>query len=259
MPRAGSELLQVLLHQNPTIYGSPTSPLLEYQFAARNNFELPEVKAQPAPLMRQAFNYLCAGMAQSYYDPITNRPIVCDKNRGWLHYYEWVKQWNPEPKMICMVRDLRSIVASFENVFRKTRHLPTGPDNPGKMENLTLDARTNYWLNSAPIGLALQRTFDIFQRKIADKILFIRYEDLISAPQETMGMIYSYTNEPEFFHNFSEIQKEVAEDCSHFGPYGNHEVKPQLSPGKPWTETLPRNVGAQIKNFAPWYFDQFNY
>lgn len=46
MPRSGSELLQVILHQNPLIYASSTSPLLEYQFGARNNYNLPEVMSQ---------------------------------------------------------------------------------------------------------------------------------------------------------------------------------------------------------------------
>jgi hypothetical protein len=50
MPRSGSELLQVILHQNPLIYASSTSPLLEYQFGARVNYNLPEVTSQNAEL-----------------------------------------------------------------------------------------------------------------------------------------------------------------------------------------------------------------
>ena len=144
MPRSGSELLQVILHQNPQIYASPTSPLLEYQFAARANYDLPEVKAQASELMQTAFLRMCKGMADSYYSAITDRPIVIDKNRGWAHYYEWVEQWNPDPKIICMVRDIRSIISSMEKVYRKNRHRPIGPDNPTQLQNMTVDQRVNY-------------------------------------------------------------------------------------------------------------------
>ena len=59
MPRSGSELMQVLLHQNPDIYGSPTSPLLEYQYGMRANIGLTEVLSQPKELMSDAFLNSC--------------------------------------------------------------------------------------------------------------------------------------------------------------------------------------------------------
>ena len=57
MPQAGSELIQVLMHQNPDIYASPTSPLLEFLFGARSNMELPEVKSQPT---KRLLNFVLA-------------------------------------------------------------------------------------------------------------------------------------------------------------------------------------------------------
>jgi membrane-associated HD superfamily phosphohydrolase len=59
MPRSGSELLQCILHQNPRIYASTTSPVLEYIFAIRQNFDLPEVKSQDPALMKEAFLEVC--------------------------------------------------------------------------------------------------------------------------------------------------------------------------------------------------------
>lgn len=261
LPRSGSELLQVLLHQNPRIYGSPTSPLLEYQFAARANMNLAEVKAQPAKLMADSFNVMCRYMSDGYYDPLTDRPIVCDKNRGWAHYYEWVEQWNPDPKMICMVRDLRSIIASMERIFRKTRHLPVGTDDPAKLQNMTTDQRARFWLSSFPVGLAMQRLADTYQRGLDRKMLMIRYEDLCCKPQETMNQVYEFIGEPQFQHDFDNIVKEVVEDDSHFGVYGSHSVAPKLRPAKPcdWSDVLPKEIAAQIKRDNAWYFETFNY
>lgn len=259
MPRSGSELLQVLLHQNPQIYASPTSPLLEYQFAARGNFQLPEVQAQDPTLMASAFLKMCRGMADSYYAAITDRPCVIDKNRGWSHYWEWVDQWNPNPKMICMVRDLRSILASMERIYRENRFRPVGPDDPREIRNMTVAERVRYWLATQPIGLALQRTRDLIERNVADKIMFLRYEDLCNQPVTAMRAVYQYLELPYFEHNFNQIEKKVFEDDKLFGVYGSHSIQPVLRARDPqeWRTILGDITG--IDTVAPWYFQYFKY
>jgi sulfotransferase len=261
MPRSGSELLQVILHQNPKIYASSTSPLLEYQYAARGNYELPEVKSQDPVLMQKAFIEMCKYMAHGYYKSITDRKIVCDKNRGWVHYYEWVEQWNPNTKMVCMVRDLRSVIASMERIYRNNRHRPTGPDNPQELANMTVEQRTMHWLNTQPIGLALSRTLDIIQKGLDQKILFIKYETLISEPQKTMNRIYDYIEEERYQHDFNNLKKEVYEDSSHFGVYGDHNVSTFIKKFKPndWQDILPHNISTNIKKGTDWFYEYFNY
>lgn len=262
MPRSGSELLQVLLHQNPDIYASTTSPLLEYQYAARLNYELPEVKSQDPEIMLKAFIAMCKGMANSYYSTITDRKHICDKNRGWSHYYEWVEQWNPSPKMICMVRDLRSVIASMERIYRKNRHRPTGPDNPAEIQNMTCFDRVNYWLSKPPVGMSLARTLDCIQRKVDKSLLFIRYEDLCADPTTELKKIYNYIEIPFYEnHYFTNIKKEVYEDCEHFGVYGNHNIKPDIKPVKPsdWSDVLEPGIAGHIRERIKWYFDYFNY
>lgn len=260
MPRSGSELLQVILHQNPRIYGSPTSPLLEYQFGARSNYDLAEVKAQNPQLMFDAFISVCDGIADSYYSAVTDRPVVIDKNRGWAHYYEWVEQWNPNPKMICMVRDLRSILASMERIYRQNRHDPQSIDDPVNIANMTIQQRLDYWLNSQPVGLALQRTLDIFQRGL-EGVLFVRYEDLTIDPANTMKRIYDFIEEEPFDHDFDNIVKEVEEDDSHFGIFGRHSVKTKIEPPTlaPWSDVLSPEMAEAIRKSNQPYFQALNY
>ena len=261
MPRSGSELFQAVISQNPEIYGSATSPLLEYQFAARNNFELPEVRSQDPETMKSAFLNMNMGMAQSYYEPITDKPIICDKNRGWSHYYEWVEQWNPKPKMICMVRDLRSVVASMERIFRKNRQNPQSIDDPANMQNMTVGQRVNHWLNTQPVGLGLQRTLNLFETGISENILFIRYEDFCKNPQREMDNVYEFIGEDSFKHDFKNIVKTVQEDDSHFGIFGNHSVKKSIQKPKQkdWSDVLNDEISDAIVKSAEWYFTEFNY
>jgi sulfotransferase len=261
MPRSGSELLQVILHQNPSIYASATSPLLEYQFGARVNFDLPEVKSQDQNLMLSAFTSMCGGMAQAYYEPITRRPNVCDKNRGWIHYYEWVSQWNPDPKMICMVRDLRNVYASMERIFRNNRNSPQGIDNPANLENMTTADRIEHWSRTQPIGLALLRTADSFQRGINDKVLFVRYEDLCDSPRDTLDQIYQYLGLDRFEHSFDNLVKGVSENDSHYGIFGQHKVSQLLQPSKKdaWRDVYTKNLTDVITQNHQWFFNTFNY
>ena len=186
---------------------------------------------------------------------------MVDKNRGWAHYYDWVDQWNPDPKMICMVRDLRSVLASMERIYRKNRHAPVGPDNPQELRNMTVVDRINYWLNDKPIGLALQRTLNSLQSGIGEKMLFVRYEDLLKSPQETMNNIYNYVDEDSFEHDFSKIEKTVYENTIMYGPYGDHKVKPELAEfkEKDWSDVYNDEIADYIKKAVPWYFEVFKY
>ena len=67
LPRSGSELLQCLLMQNPEIYASVTSPLLEYWYGAYGNYDIAEVKSQPKELMKNAFTNFCRSGTFGYY------------------------------------------------------------------------------------------------------------------------------------------------------------------------------------------------
>jgi len=261
MPRSGSELLQCILHQNPRIYASPTSPVLEYIFAIRQNFDIPEVKSQDPVLMKQAFLNICHSIPQAFYSKVTNRPVIIDKNRGWIHYHEWTSEWHPNPKYICMIRDLRSILASLERIYRKNRHSPQGIDNPHQLTNMTVWQRVDHWLDTHPVGLALLKTLDALERGLGDKIHFVKYEELCNNPEETINEIYGYIGEPKFSHDFGCIIKEVFEDSSHFGIFGDHSVKPNLQPVKQndWSDVFSDEIAEFIKSKAPWYFSTFQY
>ena len=234
------------------------SPLLEFQAGARANFENTEVRSQPEELMASAFNSMCHGMAQSYYGELTERPIVVDKSRGWLHYWDWVEMWNPEPKMVCMVRDLRDVLCSMEKAYRANRHRPVGPDNPQNLTGITFEQRCEHWLSSHPVGLAMTRLKDAVSRELP--ILYLKFEDLTAKPQETLNQWYEFVGMEPFAHSFDEISKEVSEDCTVHGPYGSHKVKPKVEPpSHTWKDMMTNELSKDLKNVYSWFFDRFQY
>jgi len=109
MPRAGSTLLQNILAQNPAFYVTPTSGVLDLIYGARINYTNgPEFKAQDPKLMEKAFLAFCRSGMEGYYRSITDRPCVWDKSRGWgVHFDLLTVIFGSEPKVVCMVRDLR--------------------------------------------------------------------------------------------------------------------------------------------------------
>ena len=259
MPRSGSELLQVILHQNPSIYGSPTSPVSDYIEQIRKCQLEPNVQSQPAELMKNALFGACKGLIHGYYKSITDRMIICDKSRTWLWHYDLLKNSIEEkPKMICMVRDLRDIFASMEMNWRKNRHLPIGPDNPIETKQMMLEDRVAFWSHGHPVGFALKRLHDAGTQGYLGDVFILRYEDLTMYPDECMVKMYEYLELPYFQHDWKNLIKEVEEDHKWHGPYGNHDVKKEL---KPFKQThigvLDKDTCSKIISGHQWYFSAY--
>ena len=91
MPRAGSTLLQNVLAQNPEIYATPTSGVLELVFSARQMYtESLEFKAQDTETMNKGFINFCREGMHGWYDVVTDKPYVVDKSRGWGVHYDFL-------------------------------------------------------------------------------------------------------------------------------------------------------------------------
>ena len=261
MPRAGSTLLQNILGQNPDFYVTPTSGVLELFYAARVNYtQSPEFKAQDAELMRKGFMGFCKSGLEGFFNEVTDKPYVIDKSRGWGANYDFLNMFYPNPKVICMVRDPRSIISSMEKKFRNTQEFAQDVVNPVKMSGLNVQSRTMEWINNPPVGLALIRLQDIVARGIDKKILVVRFEDLTEKPQATMDRVYSYLEIDSYTHDFNNIEQITQEDDSIYGAYGDHKVRKEVKPlQKDYLDILGRVTSNFILKSVPWYIEKFDY
>lgn len=261
MPRAGSTLLQNIIAQNPDFYATPTSGVLELIFAARANYtDSPEFKAQDADTMRTAFLAFCKQGMDGFYNAITDKKYVLDKSRGWGIHYDFLNTVQPDPKIICVVRDLRDIFASMEKNFRKIPEKANPMVNWGNMQGTSVPKRIDIWAQSPPVGLALERLSEIFRQGIDSKMLFVKFEDLCLYPETEMKRIYSYLGVPYFDHDFDNIQQVTKEDDEVYGAYGDHEIRTVLAPvPSKAKQVLGRDVCDWIWNNYQWYFQQFRY
>jgi sulfotransferase len=261
LPRAGSTMFQNILAQNHDIYATPTSGVLELIYAARTNYTTsPEFKAQDADLMKSGFVSFCRNGMDGFYKSVTDKKYVIDKSRGWGIHYDFLKEIYPDPKIVCIVRDLRDIFCSMEKNFRRSQLKDPGLVNHAEMQGTTTPKRIDIWASSPPVGLAIERLQEIFRQGINTKMLFIRYEDLCLYPEKTMASVYSYLGIPNFEHDFDNIEQVTKEDDEVYGIYGDHKIRTKLE----LTPSTAKNVlGSDVTQWIydtyKWYFDVFRY
>jgi hypothetical protein len=71
LPRAGSTLLQNVLMQNPEIYSTPTSGLIEFLLSARSIYSTGDAfRAQDQDEMKKAFQGFCLSGLYGYFNGI---------------------------------------------------------------------------------------------------------------------------------------------------------------------------------------------
>lgn len=261
LPRAGSTLLQNILHENPTIHATPTDGVLELLYGARENFtHSPEFKAQDNQLMSNAFKSFCANGMLGFYNSITDRPYVISKSRGWGIHYNFLNEFHPNPKIICMVRDIRDIVTSMEKKFRQNQLQSDSVLKWSELKGTTTRKRVYEWLKGVPVGMAIERLQEIFHQGINSNMLFVRFEDLCENPSQELKRIYEYLELPYFEHDFNNVQQHTIEDDSIYGIYGDHKIQSQIklqtSQAK---QILGQDLYEELYRTYYWFNQQFNY
>jgi len=261
LPRAGSTLLQNVIGQNPDFHVTPTSGVLELLYASRGNFtSSPEFKAQDQKEMETAFKSYCRGGLEGFFTGITDKPYVMDKSRGWGIHYNFLNSFYPNPKIICMVRDLRGVYASMEKNFRKNQHLDSGIVNHSQMKGTTTEKRVDIWATTQPVGLAIERLYQIIREGIDKNILFIKFEDFCQNPEQEMVRVYNYLQLPYYKHDFGNVEQLTQEDDSVYGIYGDHKIKKEIKLLQDdWDKVLGSGLCNGINQKNGWFYDYFQY
>lgn len=263
MPRAGSTLLQNILNQNPLIYATPTDGSLELLYGARVNYtESPEFKAQDSKLMLNAWRGFCKGGINGYCDGLTDKPNVCIKSRGIGIHYNWYSAFMQQDiKVICMVRNLKSIYASMEKIFRSNQETHQKIQNHANMEGTSTAKRIDTWTNSQPIGLALERFKQMTDEGIDKKCLFVKMEDLTSDPKKEMEKIYWYLGLENYSHDFNYVEQTTVEDDMVYGLTPTlHSIRNKVEPLKAdYFEILGKDICQWIDERFVWYQRGFGY
>lgn len=198
LPRSGSTLLSAILRQNPDFYADISSPLeaitgcsIDIITGAESNLTVTE---------NQRKNLLYA-IFDGYYQHIEN-PIIFDSSRSWMKKTNLLQALFPYTKILCPVRDIVSILNSFEVLLNK---------------NCFYTKQINEKIFSDNI---FRRSQEIFERSVInchtflqegyalnpEMIYFIEYENLCKEPEKTMKRVYEFLEKPHYSHDFENVE-----------------------------------------------------
>jgi sulfotransferase len=247
--------------QNPEIYSTPTSGVIEFLLTARTLYTTGDAfKAQDPNEMQKAFQGFCKEGLYGYFNSLTDRPYAIDKSRAWLGNYRFSNFIEPNPKIIVMVRDLRGIFASMEKNYRKNPHKDPQIVNGAQLKNMNTNTRLDHFSVSPPVGPALEWLYDSIQQGYDKNVLFIRFEDFTRNPEAEMKRVYNYLELPYFQHDFNNVEQLTHENDVIHGIFGDHQIKPKIEPlVEDYVDILGYHNCDKIKQHYAWFYQKFNY
>ena len=251
LPRSGSTLLCNLLAQNPRIQTTSTSGIINVVHRVHDEWKTvfgnPNHPAAAADRKR-----VLEGIMQDYFDdPNDDRPIVFDKSRGWLGQL-WLAELalGRKVKVLVCVRDIRDVLASFEQLWRKNAGTWGQPQEQGNyLEWQTVEGRCDVLMRQEQVvGGAYHRIKAALSRGARDRMHFVEFEKMTTNPLETTQAIYEFLGEPYHDHDFNNVEQVTWEDDYMHGIPGLHKIRQKIEPVKPnWTRLL----GDFAKKYTP--------
>ena len=225
LPRSGSTLLAALLRQNPAFHASFMSPIGSSVLALRAPMSPPsETGLLWTPLQRSR---VIEGLFEAYYEKVLDR-VIFDSNRRWTLDASLLAAIFPECRIICMVRDVPSVVNSFEHLFAR---------NPGIVSSIIGERDTNVYQRSeilmdvtGVVGFAYQAYKQAMFGPEKGRLLTVEYSYLVAEPQKTLDWLHDHIRIPRFEYNFRAVEKlpGATEFDKGIGCEGLHDVKSEV-------------------------------
>lgn len=254
LPRSGSTLLTSILNQNPEIYSSTNSPLLH--LITTTSIELlnsEQYKAFPKPT--SLFKVISEIPNNFYWDREEN--IIIDKSRSWPFHVDTIKYFriSTNPKIICPVRSILDILASFISLLNKN-------DKVSYIDQALIDSGLDIttenrceWLMSK--GGSVGEYYRILQSAIfrgyEKNLLFVEYDDILNNPQKTLNTIYDFLEIDRYNHDLNHIRQDEVESDAEYGIEGMHTVRPQIKGvSRNISDYLDQNTIKKYSNLEFW-------
>ena len=225
LPRSGSTVLASILNQNPKLYVTPTSPMLDVTIATqkiwKNDF------AVKANYFEEQIRNLTKAMLPAYWQH-RSEPIIIDKNRGWAKNMPTASTLFGYPlKAISVERDLPSIMASWLVILKK---------NPG---NLIEQSVLSKGYPPTDENLMAETWFEVVEDCMLGKFLIrrdapgqfivVEYDNLIKDPNAELLRIEDFLQLPSWNYQFENIINDTMDDdLLAWGLNGLHTIRPKL-------------------------------
>ncbi len=217
LPRSGSTLLSVILHQNPKIHAEGNSAVCQMMWDMWQSCEK-NCNEQLSANNRLDTKYQLLNQIPKIYYQNTTREVVVDKCRSWTlpANQDLLRRFiTDKPKTIVLTRPIDEIVASFASLYER--------NNREFDENVLLRE------NSDPLMRSL---LGVNWAKQVNKgeFLFITYKELVDETDAVLDSVYSFIGIERYEHDLNNIVNEMPENDSVYGLIGMHDVRQTICP-----------------------------
>lgn len=202
LPRSGTTLLSAILNQNPKFNASISGPLARFTRAVIQEsssqggyrFQCPESKRKE----------IIKNMFDTYYSG--SNEVSFDTNRGWTLLLPLLKDLYPTSKVIVCVRDIPTILDSFEKLVQSQPYTMTSMF--AENENINCYTRAETIMKSdRTLGFAYMALKQgLFSKEGQEMIKLVEYDTLVKYPEETLKSIYKFIGEEYFEHDFNNVE-----------------------------------------------------
>jgi sulfotransferase len=131
--------------------------------------------------------------------------VIFDSSRGWTKSTTLLQELFPYTKILCCVRDIPSIINSFELINKKN---PFHSSTLIKQEcNNNVFSRSDAMMNKN--GGVIAGPWICLQEGYAmnpEMIYFVEYENLCKNPEKEMRTIYEFLEKPYYSHDFENVE-----------------------------------------------------
>lgn len=231
LPRSGGTMLASLMNQHPDLYVGPLSPSIEMIYYTEKYFNERSEAYQSFP-EPEAKNNVLSSMMPNYYAHIPKKYIM-DNNRAWPNNIDLIQNYiTPNPKIVCIVRDVVEILASFIDLIHRANTPGINFVDQDLIKNkleLTDENRCNHLMNPAGIVNQSLWSFNRAYVKRQEKYLhLVEYNDLINSPDETMNKIVNFLGLKPYNFQFNNIVNVTPVDDTTYHLEGMHSVRSLL-------------------------------
>lgn len=246
LPRSGSTLLSAILRQNPRCTAGMTSPVGSITNALRimmtQNTEIKALVDDPARAR------ILRGIFDGYYSDHQKKDVIFDTNRGWSGRIPELLHLFPEAKLIATVRDPAWVFDSVETIIRKNPIRQSSMVKPGS----NIEARAEAMMGhdgfiGGPLGHLKEAVFG----QDSHRVMLVDYRALCVAPDKALAAIYKFIEQPEFVHDFENVDYQQEEFDAALNTPGLHTVRRKVEYRERKT-VLPPNIFAKLSAMTFW-------
>lgn len=212
LPRSGSTLLSVILHQNPQIHAEGNSAVCQLMWDMLQSCEQ-NCNEQLIANNRFDTTYHLVNQIPDIYYQNTTRQVVVDKCRSWTlpANQDLLRRFVTDtPKTIVLTRPIDEIVASFAALYEQNgREFDESVLLREDSEPLMRSLRGVEWAKQVNKG----------------EFLFITYKELVDDTDAVLDSVYGFIGVERFEHDLNNIVNVLPENDAVYGLIGMHDVR----------------------------------